>query len=139
MSGDERDDDRTMTLAFDVEALEAVERPRSVFADARTWSRHVGIVSHDPRAGERFARDHDLAQDFFTGNRGKHESLAIAKRQFETDRYVFVGSSEDDRRLADRAGWEYRSIDDAAESAGWALSERDGPLARAVQFFADRL
>jgi len=38
-------------------------------------------------------------------------------------RAVFVGASTANRRVATHVGFEYLPIDEAAEKAGWALSE----------------
>lgn len=60
------------------------------------------------QAADRFARDHDLSQDFFTGNRGRAESLALIDEQYRTERHVFVGTED----AADRAGWELSTSGD---------------------------
>lgn len=123
--GDER-----LALAFALAAAERLAAPEDAFADARRWSRYVGIVSDDPRAADRYARERDLPQDFFTGERGKGDSLAIVRRQYAADRYVFLGTTDGDRRLADSIGWEYYPVEEAAARAEWELSSTDGALAR---------
>ncbi|MFB6295278.1 MAG: hypothetical protein ABEH66_00330 [Halobacteriales archaeon] len=118
--GDGSDD---MTLAFSLSAAERLADPGAAFADAEEWTRYRGIVSQAPRAADRFARERDLPQDFFTGTRGRPESLALIREQYATGRHVFVGTGESDRRVADSTGWEYRSIEEAAERAGWELED----------------
>jgi hypothetical protein len=115
-----------MTLAFSLSAAKRLEDPGRAFADARGWTRFLGIVSQSPRGAERFARERDLPQDFFTGARGRAESLALIADQYPTERHVFVGTDDADRRLADSMGWEYRSIGDAADRAGWELAAPGG-------------
>lgn len=115
-----------MTLAFSLSAAERLAAPGAAFADARGWTSYLGIVSQAPRAAERFARDRDLSQDFFTGARGRAESLALIREQYPTGRHVFVGVDESDRRLADSTGWEYRPIEAAADKAGWELETSGG-------------
>lgn len=122
-----------MTLAFDLAALEALAQPDRVFTDARQWTEYVGVVSEKPTyVVTNFTRKHRIRQDFFSGPRGREESLESVKDQFDTERHVFVGTSENDEGLAERVGWEYLPVKDAAEAAGWELaadapeSEPDG-------------
>jgi hypothetical protein len=113
-----------MTLAFELSALEALADPGDVFAEAREWSEYVGVVSAEPTyVVTNFTRKRRIRQDFFSGPKGKGESLASVKRQFDTDRHVFVGTSEEDRALADEHGWEYLPVEEAAAAAGWPLAE----------------
>jgi hypothetical protein len=116
-----------MTLAFELSALRALADPGEAFADARGWSRYVGVVSEEPTyVVTNFTRKRQIRQDFFSGPKGKGESLESVGRQFDTDRHVFVGTSEDDRALADEVGWEYLPVEEAAEAAGWALADESG-------------
>ncbi|WP_423750635.1 DUF7124 domain-containing protein [Salinirarus marinus] len=116
-----------MTLAFDLDALKGLADPNAVFNDARQWTQYVGVVSDKPTyVVTNFTRKERIRQDFFSGPRGVEESLDNVKRQFDTDRHVFVGTSGEDRALAEAAGWEYLPVDEAAEAAGWSLgSEED--------------
>jgi hypothetical protein len=120
-----------MTLAFDLGALQELAKPDAVFTDARQWSEYVGVISEKPTyVVTNFTRKHRIRQDFFSGPRGREESLANVKEQFGTDRYVYVGTADGDRELADAAGWEYLGVEEAAEAAGWDLGEPDPPDAQ---------
>ena len=122
-----------MTLAFELEALKRLASPELVFDDARGWSTYVGVVSEKPTyVVTNFTRKNRIRQDFFSGPRGKAESLESVKDQFDTDRHVFVGAGEDDEALAEELGWEYLPVEDAAEAAEWELSDEsdDEPAAR---------
>ncbi|MFW6153501.1 MAG: DUF7124 domain-containing protein [Halobacteriota archaeon] len=113
----------TMTLAFELAALERLDDPEAVIHDARQWSSYIGIVSDKPTyAVTKFAREHRIRQDFFSGPRGREESLEQIRGQFETDRHVFVGVTDEDAALAERVGWEFLPVEEAAEAAGWSLS-----------------
>ncbi|MCH7659393.1 MAG: hypothetical protein IH933_02025 [Euryarchaeota archaeon] len=113
-----------MTLAFDLAALEALAEPDRVFTDARQWTEYVGVVSEKPTyVVTNFTRKHRIRQDFFSGPRGRKESLESVKDQFDTERHVFVGTNEDDEDLAQRVGWEYLPVEGAAEAAGWELAD----------------
>ncbi|MFD1514906.1 DUF7124 domain-containing protein [Halomarina rubra] len=115
-----------MTLAFELEALKQLRQPDAVFDDARTWTTYLGVVSEKPTyVVTNFTRKNRIRQDFFSGPRGKRESLENVKRQFETDRHVFVGVDEDDEQLAGEVDWEFLHVEAAAEAAGWELGEND--------------
>jgi len=121
-----------MTLAFELSALEALAEPDAAFGNARRWSEYVGVVSAEPTyVVTNYTRKHRIRQDFFSGPRGKAESLESVREQFDTERHVFVGTTEDDRELAEAEGWEYLSVEDAAEAADWTLAE-DAPEADAA-------
>jgi hypothetical protein len=120
-----------MTLAFELEALRRLKRPDEVFADARSWSEYVGVVSDKPTyVVTNFTRKNRIRQDFFSGPRGKRESLENVGRQFDTGRHVFVGTDEDDRGVAADVGWEYLPLEDAAEAAGWELGDPEAERER---------
>ncbi|MDF9744580.1 DUF7124 domain-containing protein [Natrinema salsiterrestre] len=117
--------DSDMTLAFELEALKEVASPERVFEDARGWTEYIGVVSEKPTyVVTNFTRKNRIRQDFFSGPRGKAESLEGVKDQFDTDRYVYIGASEEDEQLADEVGWEYLAVEDAAEAADWILATR---------------
>jgi len=113
-----------LTLAFELSALRALADPNTVFNEARRWSEYVGVVSEEPTyVVTNFTRKRRIRQDFFSGPKGKGESLASVREQFGTDRHVFVGTIDEDRALAEEHGWEYLDVEDAAEAAEWALGE----------------
>jgi hypothetical protein len=113
-----------MTLAFDLEALKTLARPDAVFNDARQWSEYVGVVSEHPTyVVTNFTRKHRIRQDFFSGPRGRQESLANVKEQFATERHVYVGTTDEDENLADAVDWEYIDVADAAEAADWEMGD----------------
>ncbi|ELZ19787.1 hypothetical protein C477_07408 [Haloterrigena salina JCM 13891] len=115
--------DSDMTLAFELEALKELASPESVFEDARGWTEYIGVVSEKPTyVVTNFTRKNRIRQDFFSGPRGKAESLEGVKDQFDTDRYVFIGSTEEDEQLADEVDWEYLDVENAAEAADWIIA-----------------
>lgn len=118
--------DGDITLAFELSALQSLADPNAVFNDARQWSAYVGVVSDEPTyVVTNFTRKRRIRQDFFSGPKGKAESLTSVKEQFDTDRHVFIGTAEEDQAIAEDAGWEYLSVEDAAEAADWALGPGD--------------
>ena len=122
-----------MTLAFELEALKRLARPEEVFSDARTWSEYVGVVSEKPTyVVTNFTRKNRIRQDFFSGPRGREESLENVKAQFDTERHVFVGVDNEDAELAATVEWEHLPIERAAEAADWELGDpKDGDEAAA--------
>ena len=119
--------DSDMTLAFELEALKELASPESVFEDARGWTEYIGVVSEKPTyVVTNFTRKNRIRQDFFSGPRGKAESLEGVKDQFDTDRYVFIGSTEEDEQLAEEVDWEYLDVEDAAEAADWIIAADTG-------------
>ncbi|RDZ63683.1 hypothetical protein C5B90_11145 [Haloferax sp. Atlit-12N] len=116
----------TMTLAFELSALKQLGDPNAAFSDARTWTKYIGVVSEKPTyVVTNFTRKERIRQDFFSGPRGVKESLENVMRQFDTDRHVFVGTSDEDRVVAEETGWEYLPVEDAAEAAEWVLAGDD--------------
>ncbi|KTG09342.1 hypothetical protein AUR64_16310 [Haloprofundus marisrubri] len=112
-----------MTLAFELEALKQLADPNMVFNDARQWTKYVGVVSEKPTyVVTNFTRKERIRQDFFSGPRGVEESLENVKRQFDTDRHVFVGTTDEDRELAEATDWEFLPLEQAAEAANWDLA-----------------
>ena len=116
-----------MTLAFELTALQELADPGAVFDDARRWSKYVGVVSDKPTyVVTNFTRKNRIRQDFFSGPKGKGESLRSVREQFDTDRHVFVGTTDEDRDLAEENEWEFLDVEEAAEAADWELaSEAD--------------
>lgn len=113
-----------MTLAFDLEALENLAHPDTVFTDARRFSQYAGVISERPTyVITNFTRQYRIAQDFFSGPNEPKESLENISGQFDTERYVYVGTSEDHEEVAESVGWEYVPLEDAAAAAGWELGE----------------
>lgn len=122
-------DQGEMTLAFSFSSIKRLSDPTEVFQDAMEWCEYVGIVASRPQhVVLKYARDHDLPTHFMPRPDGdKAETLADVKgvsTEYEpTDRYVYAGTSSEDVEAAERAGWEYLSIEEAAEASGWTLTE----------------
>jgi hypothetical protein len=113
-----------MTLAFELSALEALADPTDVFSGTRRWTEYVGVISEQPTyVVTNFTRKNRIRQDFFSGPRGRRESLENVKGQFDTERHVFIGTNDEDRELAEDLDWEYLGVEEAAEAAGWTLGE----------------
>jgi hypothetical protein len=113
-----------MTLAFELEALQRLAKPGEAFADARRWTEYVGVVSDEPTyVVTNFTRKRRIRQDFFSGPKGKRESLESVRQQFDTGRHVLVGTTEDHEALALELGWEFQHIEEAAGAADWEVGD----------------
>lgn len=118
-----------MTLAFELEALKQLQSPESVFTDARQWTNYVGVISDEPTyVVTNYTRKHRIRQDFFSGPRSPAESLTNIKTQFDSDRYVLVGTSNEHEQLADETDWEYVAVETAADAADWQLDTGSEPV-----------
>jgi hypothetical protein len=117
-----------MTLAFDLSALQALADPGAAVADARQWTRYVGVIGTEPTHVLRsYTRKRRIREDFFSGPEDRTETLQSVREQFDGDRYVLVGTDEADRSVAAAAEWEYLPVSEAAEAADWTLGEDHEP------------
>ena len=148
MSLDVDDDPATrsgeLTLVLSLGAARRLADPAAAFAEARRWSRYVGIVANDADAVKRFVREHGVENDYALRNWDKWGTLGDIHDEATTPRHVFVGTSPSDRRVATHVGFEYRSIGEAAEQADWELadpgsSEESGLIGRLRRAVSDRL
>lgn len=115
-----------LTLVFKLGALERLADPAAAFGDAEQWTAVLGLVSDD--APERLSRAADrlnVSPDVLSAAGGQTGGLAVIRQQYPSDRHVFVGTSDEDRRLAESLGWEYLAVEDAAEAADWPLADAD--------------
>ena len=111
-----------LTLAVSLDAARAMADPAAVVADARRWSRYVGLVDNDTEAVAAFAREHGIDDDFALDDRDVWRAMADVRAAADTPRHVFVGAGPEHRRIADQVGWEYLTTREAAEKAGWELA-----------------
>ncbi|WP_280587876.1 hypothetical protein [Halorubrum sp. Boch-26] len=127
MSLDVDDDPATrsgeLTLVLSLGAARRLADPAAAVAEARRWSRYVGVVANDADAVERFVREHGVENDYALRNWDKWGTLGDVYDEADTPRHVFVGTSSSDRRVATHVGFEYRPIGEAAEKADWERSD----------------
>ena len=111
-----------LTLALSVSAIERLDSPGAVFADARAWSESIGIIDDDAERITQIVAKHDLQDDFDMYDRDRWFALEELCETTTTPRHVYVGASDDDMRVATMFCWEYVRVSEAAEQAGWTLS-----------------
>lgn len=113
-----------MTLVFTAAAVGRLAEPSAAVDDARRWSERVGVVADDAPGEVRSALERaGVEPDFVSGEKGTTGSLAAVRQRFPTDRYVVVGTDDGVRATAGALGWEYLSVEEAAEKAGWRLDD----------------
>jgi len=112
-----------VTLAFSLSAIERLDDPKAVFEDAETWSQSIGLIDDDTDQIQRIITEYDLRQDFDMQGRDKWFALEEICETTKTPRHVYVGSSDEDMRVSTLFDWEYIRASDAAEKAGWEVSE----------------
>jgi hypothetical protein len=124
-----------MTLVFSLSAARRLADPAAAFAEAREWSQHVGVVSNDADDVAAFVDDHGLQQDYDLGDSDKWLLMETIREETHTPRHMFVGTSVEDRRIADYTGWEFEDVTEAAEKADWELAaeEPEGLLGRLLE------
>lgn len=124
-----------MTLVFSLSAARRLADPAAAFAEAREWSQHVGVVSNDADDVAAFVDDHGLQQDYDLGDSDKWLLMETIREETHTPRHMFVGTSVEDRRIADYTGWEFEDVTEAAEKADWevASEEPEGLLGRLLE------
>ena len=117
------DDGEQVTLAFSLSAIERLDDPSAVFADAETWSRSIGIVDSDTERIQQVVADDGLRQDFDMEGRDKWFALEEICETTDTPRHVYIGASDEDMRVSTMFCWEYVRVTAAAEKANWTLAE----------------
>jgi hypothetical protein len=131
------EDGGELTLVFSLPAARKLADPATAFAEARGWSRHVGVVGTRDAAVEAFVASHGIQQDYDVADSDKWLVMEEIQAETHTPRHVFVGTDVADRRIADYTGWEYRDVVAAAEKADWELDGRQ--TAGFVSWLRDRL
>ncbi len=117
-------DDMTMAITFN--AVRRLADPSLALAQAREWTDWIGIVGDVPaHAINKFQRENRIDADFFNGSgTGPGERLAQIDHNsmFFAGRLVVVGVAGEDEPIASTADWEFVSLSEAAEKAGWELA-----------------
>lgn len=117
-----------MTLAFELSALQALAEPGTAFADARQFTRYVGVITEQPtHVLTNYTRKRRIREDFFSGPEDREATLESVREQFDSDRYVLIGTGEADQAVAEAADWEYLPVEEAAAAAGWTVGEQRKP------------
>ena len=113
-----------MTMAITYKAAHYFTDPSFVFSDARAWADWIGIVGDvSTPVIRKFQRDNGIELDFFGGSEnGPASRLAEIDEEsmFYAERMVLVGTDADEP-VAEEAGWEFVSVQEAAEKADWEL------------------
>jgi len=127
----------TMTLAFELAALQRTREPQAVVVDARRWAQHVGLLSADPDAADAFSAENLVRRDFQA--RSTVLSLRHLSSRFETERHVLVGDASEQPESLPQDGWEYLGLEDAATAAGWDLEDPEETSRTRWSRWSDRI
>lgn len=116
-----------MTMAVSYRAIRRLENVHAALADAEGWTDYIGIVGDvDATVINKYQRDNVLDLDFFNGSgTGPAERLGAVgpNSMFYADRMVLVGVDEREQAWAQEADWEFVPLADAAENAGWQITD----------------
>jgi len=131
MSHDEAGDDDggmpdvAVALSYE-DVLSRLENPAEAVESVAAWAEYVGVASEKPtHAVNGFCAKRDIHIDFFPGpDSGKMETLRRAREEMGlcADRHIYVSDSKRDEVVAEKAGWEYMSLDEVRENVGWSVS-----------------
>jgi len=116
-----------MTLLLSISAVDRLADPGAAVADATRWSDHVGVVGNGTERVEdveAYVDGIDADPDLVAGR--MDGSLAEVRQRLGTDRHVLVGTTEDQRSVANALGWEFLDVEEAAAAADWALADASG-------------
>lgn len=113
-----------VALAFQG-VLNRLEDPKGVTDSILEWAEYLGVASErDQHVVNGFCAKREIHIDFFPGpNGGKLSTLERAKNEMgiDADEHIYFGSSKRDEVIAEKAGWSYVDIEEAAERSGWDL------------------
>ncbi|MDY6764879.1 MAG: hypothetical protein SV377_04210 [Halobacteria archaeon] len=117
--------DIAVALSFEG-VVEDLKHPRKTFESISKWAKSVGIVSEKPTTViNSFCAKRKIDIDFFSGPEGgKLDGLQRVPQWINCDRHIYIGATKRDEVIAEKAGWEYIDIKEAAERTGWEL-DRD--------------
>ncbi|WP_323174445.1 hypothetical protein [Natrialba sp. PRR66] len=112
----------TMTLAFELAALQQAHEPQAVVVDTRRWAQNVGLTTEDSGAAHAFSSENLVRRDFqVTPTTSNFQHL---HNRFTTERHVLVGEAPDRPDYLPQY-WEYFALEDAASAAGWDLKNTE--------------
>ena len=112
----------TMTLVIGFGALRRLADPAAAVADAENWSAALGVTAEDGTELRTFLDRNGVDPGFVAGGERLVNALVTVRQRVTTDRHVFVGATPEERSIAENVGWEYLPVEDAAERAGWAIT-----------------
>ncbi|MCX2817895.1 hypothetical protein EGH25_00770 [Haladaptatus sp. F3-133] len=118
--------DVAVALSYE-EVLTRLRNPAEAVETVHGWAEYVGVASEKPtHVVNGFCAKRDIQIDFFPGpDSGKMDILRRAHDEMglDADRHIYVSDSRRDEVMAEKAGWEYMSLDEVRENVGWKVKE----------------
>lgn len=120
------DDGETTAVALSFEdVLTRLRKPKEVTDGIQGWADYLGVASERPQHEVNgYCAKREIHIDFFPGpDAGKLRTLERAKDEMGLDasQHIYIGSGKRDEVLAEKAGWSYLDVEDAARDGGWEL------------------
>jgi len=115
-----------VALSFE-DVLTRLENPDEAMERLRKWAEYVGVASEEPQhVVNGFCAKREIHIDFFPGPEDTRlETLERVRADMGTeihaDRYIYVGNSKRDEVVAEKADWDYMSLEDVQENVGWKV------------------
>jgi hypothetical protein len=113
----------TMTLAFELAAIQQTREPQAVIVEARRWAQSVGLITADAGAAHTFSSENLVRRDFQV--MPTTSNVQHLRNQFTTERHVLIGEALDRPDYLPQHHWEYFVLADAASAAGWELENTE--------------
>lgn len=112
----------TLSVAFMEPIIHELANPSDVFKDTENWAVNIGIV-HDTKLLDviQTRDEHGLDIDFHNGPKSFTEALVDLSATLNTGRHVLIGIDSDYEEIVEENGWEYITLEEAADSAEWEL------------------
>lgn len=115
-----------MAVSFEG-VLDRLLHPKEVTDGIQEWAEYLGVASERPQhVVNGFCAKREIHIDFFPGpDAGKLRTLERAKDEMgmDADEHLFIGGSRRDEVIAEKAGWSYLDVEDAARDGDWELKD----------------
>ena len=106
----------TMTLAFELAAIQQARGPQAVIVETRRRAQNVSLITEDAGAAHAFSSENLVRRDFQV--MPTTSNIRHLRNQFTKERHVLIGEALDRPDYLPQHHWEYFVLADAASAAG---------------------